>query len=140
MAIRKRKFVPKHQVVEAVQFTGKNSKELAEFIRKLGYEARARGVFVEFTAILRRTLVEEKLRIRKGDWFVWTTIEVDGEDRIITKIYNNFDFKEEFEPKKPVISTKKAQDTLKHTIESEKPIRRRKGSPQPKPAEQHVGN
>lgn len=64
MAVTARKYVTRPNEVTAVQFNGKNSKELAQWIRDKGGEAQARGVYIVFGAPGRTQT------IRKGDFVV----------------------------------------------------------------------
>ena len=126
MPIRKRKYQNRVNVVDVVTFDGKNSKDVAEYIRSLGFEARARGVYVEFTGLNRENKDSvDKVKILKGQKVVVDQIQVKGSDEFqpAITIFWPEDFNRIFEPKKPAISAKKAKATLESS---------------PKPASDHV--
>lgn len=102
MAIRKRYFETKPNVVQAVQFNGKNGKDLAGWVEKtptdINQTLKARGFYVELSH------ESYSVKLTKGEWLV-----LDGDH---FWAWSDDQFKENFQPRKAPISDKKALETL----------------------------
>lgn len=92
MAIKTKKYVQTPREFEAVQFTGKDSRDFAQWVRERetddAYQVIAGGGWVKLTRHSYSVVA------RKGEWFVYNPVSGG------VSVWSDADFKEHFVPAK----------------------------------------